>query len=485
MVQQCKQIFTLRGRVMMTGLAMVLGCTDDNSAEQRTGETLAALTVADCPAGSNIIEGTAADDVLVGTSGSDCILGYDGNDVINGQQGDDLLVGGAGDDTLIGGSGDDVMDGGDGQDTLSADAGHDELWGGAGNDTLDGGNGVDTLHGGEGSDVMSGGNGGDTLTGGPGNDVILGGRGADGVQGGEGNDVIIGGNGPDQVDGGDGFDSCESGCEAGEPTGAGCGVDADCAPDQRCLVAAGLCIYCLGDQACDDGDPCTLNECNILSGCVSMPLDDCSAEATRLAFTASPASSVRGVPFNRVVVVTTDESGTIVTTDGIEVTLTIGVNPGGATVLGDATATTAAGTATFDVLGLDQVGSGYTLVASATGLAAATSSSFDIQPPVFEKVDLGVYGGSVANVAISSGSPSILYAGTPTGVYRSDDDGSSWALANFGNPGGAGLVFVDPADPRPCTRLMVPAAGAMVAAASSSLARAKTGAAPGVPSDNR
>jgi Ca2+-binding RTX toxin-like protein len=44
----------------------------------------AALTIADCPAGSNIIVGTAGNDVLNGTRRNDCVLGEGGDDAIYG-----------------------------------------------------------------------------------------------------------------------------------------------------------------------------------------------------------------------------------------------------------------------------------------------------------------------------------------------------------------------------------------------------------------
>ena len=52
--------------------AFASGCApDDSPQEVQLGQIQAPLTVADCPAGYNVIEGTDGDDVLVGTDGND------------------------------------------------------------------------------------------------------------------------------------------------------------------------------------------------------------------------------------------------------------------------------------------------------------------------------------------------------------------------------------------------------------------------------
>lgn len=62
-----------------------------------------------CPAGTNIVEGSAGADDIAGSAGPDCILGYGGDDVLRGLDGNDVIAGGAGDDQLIGG--DNIGDG--------------------------------------------------------------------------------------------------------------------------------------------------------------------------------------------------------------------------------------------------------------------------------------------------------------------------------------------------------------------------------------
>jgi Ca2+-binding RTX toxin-like protein len=171
-------------------------------------QTVTAVFVNDascCPAGMNVIVGTAGNDVLVGTAGDDCILGLGGQDQISGLGGNDLLSGGDGDDVIDGGSGNDRIYGGPGQD---------HLIGGTGDDLLDGGDGVDLLEGQAGNDTLFGGNGGDHLLGGDGNDQLHGdadddtleaGLGTDLLDGGANNDICVAGTGGTKT-----FVSCET-----------------------------------------------------------------------------------------------------------------------------------------------------------------------------------------------------------------------------------------------------------------------------------
>ena len=196
---------------------------------ERVQKIHAALGVADCPSGYNVILGTPANDSLNGTPGNDCIVGAAGDDNIDGRGGDDVLIGGTGADRLLGGggndriygeegdddlqgsAGNDVLEGGDGNDTIAAGLGTDHVNGGAGDDQLDGGSGTDELNGGEGNDRLSGGIGADTLVGGAGNDELDGGTGDDALVGGDGQDTLAGAAGDDDIDGGDGNDVVDGG----------------------------------------------------------------------------------------------------------------------------------------------------------------------------------------------------------------------------------------------------------------------------------
>jgi Ca2+-binding RTX toxin-like protein len=148
-----------------------------------------------CPAGTNIIRGTANGETLTGTSGRDCILGFGGQDVINGGGGDDVISGGEGNDVIDGGSGNDMIFGGGGQDTLTGGVGNDMLYGGDGDDICRGGDGDDTLRGGFGQDQLFGENDNDQLFGDDGDDRLDGGPGNDTLNGGANNDTCTGGTG--------------------------------------------------------------------------------------------------------------------------------------------------------------------------------------------------------------------------------------------------------------------------------------------------
>ena len=227
------------------------------------------FTVANCPRGTNLIEGTLGDDVLVGTPGNDCILGYDGNDVISGGGGNDTIFGGFGDDTLHGGDGNDALYGEAGADTLLGELGKDKLRGGDGNDLLDGGdgkddlrgeNGDDTLLGGAGKDKLRGGNGNDRLEGGPGNDNLKGDNGDDVLLGGTGNDKLDGKAGLDTVNGGAGTDQCTgeivTGCE-NIPNTQTCGngvlEPGEVCDDGNTVSGDGCSADCLSLEVCGDG----------------------------------------------------------------------------------------------------------------------------------------------------------------------------------------------------------------------------------------
>lgn len=218
--------------LLCVALASCSSGSADAPSLESTGESRALLVdTSSCPPGSRIIIGTEGPDTLLGDNGSDCIFGLGG---------DDHLVGGNGADRLLGGDGNDVIEGGNGSDVLLGEAGNDVLRGDTGADSLDGGSG---------------------------NDVLQGGNGADALLGGLGDDAIESGNGNDQVNGQDGSDRCRGvSCERPEVELDECAVDADCRAGQRCS-AVGLCLSCLSDLECDDGNVCTNDACHPLEAC--------------------------------------------------------------------------------------------------------------------------------------------------------------------------------------------------------------------------
>ena len=108
-----------------------------------------------------------------------------------------------------------------------------------------------------------------------------------------------------------------------------------------------------------------------------------SPVASRLAFAEQPASGVAGQTLpGPVRVMVQDPNGTLLASSTAQVTLRLGNNPGGATLAGSITVSAVGGVASFSDLKLDLAGSGYTLIASATGVLEATSAPFDIAPIV-------------------------------------------------------------------------------------------------------
>ena len=101
---------------------------------------------------------------------------------------------------------------------------------------------------------------------------------------------------------------------------------------------------------------------------------------TRLAVTAQPPASVQpGAPFSLTVAVQYSDTGALKTAYNGPVTVGLANNPGGSVLNGTTTVTAAGGVATFNGLSVSNVGTGYTLVASAPGIAgSAATGGFDV-----------------------------------------------------------------------------------------------------------
>jgi hypothetical protein len=106
--------------------------------------------------------------------------------------------------------------------------------------------------------------------------------------------------------------------------------------------------------------------------------------AAHVAFTQQPTGSSPNAPITPAVTVTvTDANGNVATSFTGSVTIALGRDGsllGNAHVSGTLTVAAAAGVARFADLRIDQLGTGYTLVASVSGVGGATSAGFDIVP---------------------------------------------------------------------------------------------------------
>ena len=104
--------------------------------------------------------------------------------------------------------------------------------------------------------------------------------------------------------------------------------------------------------------------------------------ATALEFVVQPSNTTQGATISPPVQVRIKNAlGATVNTATNIVTIAIGTNPGGSTLGGNPQAAAVAGVATFSTLSLNNLGNGYTLTVSATGLTGATSSTFNIAAP--------------------------------------------------------------------------------------------------------
>jgi hypothetical protein len=103
------------------------------------------------------------------------------------------------------------------------------------------------------------------------------------------------------------------------------------------------------------------------------------AAPTQLGFVVPPSVVDLALSMSPAVqVAIQDAFGNTVPTASATVTIALGANPGGATLTGTLTAATANGVALFADLALNQLGSGYTLAATAGTLTAATSPPFSV-----------------------------------------------------------------------------------------------------------
>ena len=117
--------------------------------------------------------------------------------------------------------------------------------------------------------------------------------------------------------------------------------------------------------------------------------------ATRLAFTVQPGNTMGGAPATPPVQVAAQDSfGNIQTGFGDSVTVALGGNPAAGTLSGATVVPAVNGVATFSDLSIAQVSAGYTLTATARGIAGVTSVPFNITPPT----------GRLSITAVTSGS---------------------------------------------------------------------------------
>ncbi len=158
-----------------------------------------------------------------------------------------------------------------------------------------------------------------------------------------------------------------------------------------------------------------------------------------LAFTAVPTTTNAGAIIDSpagVQVTVENSSGQPVTSDIDSITISIGSNPGGATLGGTVTAAAVGGVATFNNLWIGAPSNGYTLVATDTSFTAvtpATSSAFNIDAlPLFDplvSMTHGVAGAYNPNSLVSDNAGHLFGTTVDGGLYG---DGSVFELSGVG-----------------------------------------------------
>jgi hypothetical protein len=122
----------------------------------------------------------------------------------------------------------------------------------------------------------------------------------------------------------------------------------------------------------------TLTATNSLTPATSQPFNITAAAASKLVFLQQPPTSVavNAIISPAVTVQVQDQFGNV-TTSSAAVTMGLGTKPPGSKLNGTKTVNAVNGVATFSNLSINKTGT-FTLVASATGLSAATSTSFTV-----------------------------------------------------------------------------------------------------------
>jgi phosphodiesterase/alkaline phosphatase D-like protein len=115
------------------------------------------------------------------------------------------------------------------------------------------------------------------------------------------------------------------------------------------------------------------------------------AVASKLKFVQQPTDANALVAISPAITVAVQDAfGNTVTTDTRNITLTIGVNPGGGAIGGTTTVPSASGVSTFSTITINKSGTGYKLAASSSpALTSDTSATFNITASAATKLAFG------------------------------------------------------------------------------------------------
>src|SRR5205809_933465 len=140
-----------------------------------------------------------------------------------------------------------------------------------------------------------------------------------------------------------------------------------------------------------------------------------------------------------------DASGRVVTTAANLVTLAIGSNPGGGALSGTAIGSPVNGVATFANLSIERAGNGYTLTASAPGLAGATSGAFAIAAGAATRLSFTVHPSNARTGAVISPAVQVAIQDAFGNAVATATNLVTAALGN--NPSGSTLSGTTTASP--------------------------------------
>lgn len=176
----------------------------------------------------------------------------------------------------------------------------------------------------------------------------------------------------------------------------------------------------------------------VLTPETSLPFDITQAPATQLAIITQPTDALAGDTITPAVTVELQDAlGNVVTTETSNVTLAFGTDPssGNATLGGTVTVAAVSGIATFSDITLDKAFTGYTLTATAGGLTAANSTSFNISAAAKSQLAFTVEP-SNTNQDVNIAPAIQVEIQDSFGNRTTDTDSITLAINNNAGPGG-------------------------------------------------
>ena len=126
--------------------------------------------------------------------------------------------------------------------------------------------------------------------------------------------------------------------------------------------------------------------------------------ATHLVISSQPAGGLAGAAFG-IVVTALDAGGNVATSFTSNIVLTLGVRPGGSSLVGGGSVNAIAGVATYPGLSITKAFIGYTLSAAAGGLGTAASNPFNIDAAAPATISISGGNNQSSIIALLLGTP--------------------------------------------------------------------------------